>query len=257
MTSEPDFNWITFYSEFAKRLLGYKDMAERQQLITDIRKELSNIDSCKKLVQGDLKNLSDIDPFSILCLFNIHMEGSEKIRLERISIGNKLIKIIGLNSQFKLKDDFDFFGIPTLPLLSRSRYFFGYEDHNNSEYFNILWDLFEVASKLIDSEFNDKESVNDFINKFNFARDIKYNGSNQLSIGLFWAYPEHFPSLDSKTKKYIIDNMFTKKSDLKISQTFNGIKYLKIRKELIKIRDDNSHNFSSFADLSKLAWIAR
>ena len=253
MTSETDFDWIPFYSEMAKRLLDYKDRDKREKLLKEICEVLSNIQLCTKIKKGKLMGLSDIDPFSIFGLYNIYMEGSEKIRLERIRNGNKLTEIIGLDPQLKLKDDFDFFGIPTLLNFPRSRYFFDYENHNNSEHFDTMWALFEVASNLIDSEFSKKEYVEEFIIKFEAARKIEYNGSKQLSIGLFWAYPEHFVSLDKNTRKYIKRDISKKKLDLKIPETFGGAKYLAIRDKLIEIRDDSSHKFTSFCPPSKIS----
>ena len=61
------FQWIDFYSEFATKLLDFKN--DRKSLIEKINAVYSVIDmKVPKLESGD--NIIDIDPFTVFGLFN-------------------------------------------------------------------------------------------------------------------------------------------------------------------------------------------
>ena len=68
---EPKFTWVPFYEEFAQKLLIYKDVEKRPELVAKI-KELDA--EWIKFIKAPAKDndFDDIDPFTIFGIFNSH-----------------------------------------------------------------------------------------------------------------------------------------------------------------------------------------
>ena len=72
------FDWINFYSEFADKLLEYKD--NRQELINKIKRVYATINiKVPKLESGD--EIIDIDPFTVFGLFNKGITNENRIAI--------------------------------------------------------------------------------------------------------------------------------------------------------------------------------
>lgn len=71
MSAKNQFDWISFYEEFAYKLLAYKD--NRQELIEKIKQvyEVTGIKlpTLERNENGD-NEIVDIDPFTTFGLFN-------------------------------------------------------------------------------------------------------------------------------------------------------------------------------------------
>ena len=107
------FEWIDFYSEFATKLLLFKN--DRKALIERINDVYTAINmQVPKLESGG--DIIDIDPFTIFGLFNKGITNSNRIAIIR-SIAN----VFGIES--KVPNNFD--GIPVLNNLKATSITFG------------------------------------------------------------------------------------------------------------------------------------
>ena len=72
------FEWINFYSEFASKLLSFKN--DRKSLISKINAVYAAIDmKVPKLESGD--EIIDIDPFTVFGLFNKGITNANRIAI--------------------------------------------------------------------------------------------------------------------------------------------------------------------------------
>lgn len=113
------FEWIDFYSEFATKLLAFKN--DRNTLIKKINAAYSIIGmKLPKLESGN--KIVDIDPFTVFGLFNKGITNAN-----RIAIIGSLASEFGIKS--KVPDNFD--GIPVLNNLKAT--FYGFRGDRNDE----------------------------------------------------------------------------------------------------------------------------
>lgn len=132
------FDWINFYSEFADKLLEYKD--NRQELINKIKRVYATINiKLPKLESGD--EIIDIDPFTVFGLFNKGITNEN-----RIAIIKGIAEEFGINS----KQPVDFDGIPVLNNLKATFYYFigSRKEHDIDN----IWKVFESAIKLANDD---------------------------------------------------------------------------------------------------------
>lgn len=177
-----NFTWIPFYMELANALMRYRN--NRTPLVDWIYSELSKIESSGKpliayLHNMDKSNITDIDPFSVIAIFNR-------------GIADEKRKLILENFKFllSLKADVptDFDGVPVLNAMKS--FFFSWES-DNAERIETLWAMFE---KVLANE--------DFSKEFDYLQ--KCNGlKNNLTMALFWIKPYDYLSLDSKNREYL------------------------------------------------------
>lgn len=173
------FTWIPYYKEFAQRLTQFqKDRKRLLNWIYDNRDELL----AKYLHDqgGDDDLLVDIDPFTVLGLFNRGIKHENRIN------SAKLFKSI-LNIKADIPKDFE--GIPVLN--NRKSHFFGFRSHRGINDIQNLWDLF---IKVVNDE-NFEAEYNTVIKQF----IIKVN----ITMGLFWIRPEKFLAFDRTNRQYL------------------------------------------------------
>lgn len=178
-----NFTWIPFYQELSKRLLSYKD--DRASLIEWIYRELSQVktNDGRSLVAylklKDQTKIIDIDPFSVMSVFNRSI-GFDK----RISLLALFKQKLGIKAA--LPTDFD--GVPTLHTMHS--FFYTWED-NNELVIRDLWTLFEqvVIGGDIEHSFD----------------QVLQNGMPiySLTMCLFWICPEKFLALDSRNRSFL------------------------------------------------------
>ena len=88
------FGWIDFYSEFASKLLSFKN--DRKTLISKINAVYAAIDmKVPKLESGD--EIIDIDPFTVFGLFNKGITNAN-----RIASLEALLKSLLLKRKFRI-----------------------------------------------------------------------------------------------------------------------------------------------------------
>ena len=245
MSAKNQFDWISFYEEFADKLLAYKD--NRQELIEKIKQvyevtgiKLPTIDRDK----GGNNILVDIDPFTVFGLFNKQLTEKNRIKL-----------ITEFKELFDIKADvpMSFDGIPVLSPL-KSTFFYFIDNRGESDIQN-LWSIFELALTL--SKNDTEENRQEFISVFNTVRKqkgVKWN----LSMGLYWIRPNRFINLDSRNRWFIKNNDSLPES---ITATVKNLRdtpkaeiYLKLCDDCIAYIQSDKCSYKSLADFSCSAW---
>ena len=132
------FEWIDFYSEFATKLLTFKN--NRVELIEIIKEVYADIHmKVPKLESGDV--IIDIDPFTVFGLFNKGITNAN-----RVAIIGSIARVFDI--QAKVPDNFD--GIPVLNNLKAT--FYGFKDGRKMDDIDNIWNLFEAAINFADND---------------------------------------------------------------------------------------------------------
>lgn len=244
--STGDYNWTGFYSEFAKKLLEFKDKDNRKELINKIIETFNRIDIKMPTLEKE-NNIVDIDPFTIFGLFNkssMKYENRKKI-------------ISGIKETFNLKNDVPdkFDSIPVLNNINATYYSF-IEDRDEKAIDN-LWELFSHALEY------EKSPTEEILNKlkkyFDLAIDAKHNGNSKITMGLFWIAPSNFLNLDIINKWYIYESGKLPKSIVdtlpKVDDKISSDKYFEILEKVKEYLDNSNSEINNFKDLSFNAWL--
>ena len=182
------FEWINFYSEFATKLLEFKN--NRAELIADIQSAYSAINmKLPKLERED--SIIDIDPFTVFGLFNKGITNAN-----RIAILESFATVFNIKS--KVPNNFD--GIPVLNNLKATYY--GFKDDRQAADIDNLWGLYESAINL--AEKDDEANREIFTKWYDTVHDqlgIRWN----ITMGLYWIRPYEFINLDSINRRFIVD----------------------------------------------------
>lgn len=229
------FDWINFYSEFATKLLEFKN--NRAELIADIQSAYSAINmKLPKLESED--SIIDIDPFTVFGLFNKGITNAN-----RTAILESFATVFNIKS--KVPDNFD--GIPVLNNLKATYY--GFKDDRQVADIDNLWGLYESAINL--AEKDDAANREIFIKWYDTVHDqlgIRWN----ITMGLYWIRPYEFINLDSRNRWFIVDpdNMpvdFVNSVKKKLNKVPYAAEYLAIK--------DGNYEYKNYPELSYKAWI--
>ena len=237
------FEWIDFYSEFATKLLLFKN--DRKALIERINDVYTAINmQVPKLESGG--DIIDIDPFTIFGLFNKGITNSNRIAIIR-SIAN----VFGIEA--KVPNNFD--GIPVLNNLKAT--FYAFKEDRKADDIDNIWNVFEAAIRLADSD--TEQNRKEFSKWYDLVHDqrcIRWN----ITMGLYWIRPYTYINLDSRNRWYIsnVENMpaeFVNSIKKKINKVPNATDYLFIKDACIKALEVGSYEYKNYPELSYSAWI--
>lgn len=237
------FEWINFYSEFATKLLEFKN--NRTELIADIQSAYSAINmKLPKLERED--SIIDIDPFSVFGLFNKGITNAN-----RIAILESFATVFNIKS--KVPNNFD--GIPVLNNLKATYY--GFKDDRQVADIDNLWGLYESAINL--AEKDDAANREIFTKWYDTVHDqlgIRWN----ITMGLYWIRPYEFINLDSINRGFIVDpdNMpvdFVNSVKKKLNKVPYASEYLAIKDACLHALKDSDYEYKNFPELSYRAWI--
>ena len=237
------FQWIDFYSEFATKLLDFKN--DRKSLIEKINAAYSVIDmKVPKLESGD--NIIDIDPFTVFGLFNKGITNEN-----RVAVIKSIASVFGIAA--KVPDKFD--GIPVLNNLKAT--FYGFIEDRKVDDIDNIWNLFESAIKLADND--TEENRIEFSKWYDLVHDqrcIRWN----ITMGLYWIRPYTYINLDSRNRWYIsnVENMpveFVESIKKKINKVPNAADYLFIKDACMKALEDGRYEYKNYPELSYKAWV--
>lgn len=237
------FEWINFYSEFATKLLEFKD--NRAELISDIQSAYSAINmKLPKLESED--SIIDIDPFTVFGLFNKGITNAN-----RIAILESFATVFNIKS--KVPDKFD--GIPVLNNLKATYY--GFKDERQAADIDNLWGLYESAINL--AEKDDVANREIFTKWYDTVHDqlgIRWN----ITMGLYWIRPYEFINLDSRNRWFIVDpdNMpveFVNSVKKKLNKVPYAAEYLAIKDACLHALKDGNYEYKNYPELSYRAWI--
>ena len=238
------FKWVSFYMEFATKLLEYRD--DRTSLIEKLQNVYSNIGM--KLPKLDKETIpKDIDPFTVFGLFN-----------KGISDANRISILSGIKDIFEIvsyvPDDFS--GIPVLNNMMATFYAFEGNDRRKDDDIDNLWNVFSSGIKLADSESVERRIT--FSLAYNQARS-QYAVRWNLTMGLYWIRPYFFINLDSRNREFLSNpdnisaNVVAEVKSLKSVPTAE--KYLFICDKCRASIESGEYSYSSFPELSYKAWI--
>lgn len=237
------FEWIDFYSEFATKLLLFKN--DRKALIERINDVYTAINmQVPKLESGG--DIIDIDPFTIFGLFNKGITNSNRIAIIR-SIAN----VFGIEA--KVPNNFD--GIPVLNNLKAT--FYAFKEDRKADDIDSIWNVFEAALRLADND--TEQNRKEFSKWYDLVHDqrcIRWN----ITMGLYWIRPYTYINLDSRNRWYIsnVENMpaeFVNSIKKKINKVPNATDYLFIKDACIKALEVGSYEYKNYPELSYSAWI--
>lgn len=237
------FDWINFYSEFATKLLEFKN--NRAELIADIQSAYSAINMrLPKLESED--SIIDIDPFTVFGLFNKGITNAN-----RTAILESFATVFNIKS--KVPDNFD--GIPVLNNLKATYY--GFKDDRQVADIDNLWGLYESAISL--AEKDDAANREIFIKWYDTVHDqlgIRWN----ITMGLYWIRPYEFINLDSINRRFIVDpdNMpvdFVNSVKKKLNKVPYAAEYLAIKDACLHALKDGNYEYKNYPELSYRAWI--
>lgn len=182
------YDWIDFYTEFATKLLAFKD--DRKALIHKINAVYAVAGlNFPKLESGNV--IIGIDPFTIFGTFN-----------KGITEANRKAILGGIATEFgisaKVLCRFD--GIPVLNNLKAT--FYGFKDDRKADDIYNLWHLFEVAIALADNDTEEnRQKFSEAYDKVHDQLCIRWN----ITMGLYWIRPYTFINLDSRNRWFIVD----------------------------------------------------
>ena len=192
------FEWIEFYTEFATKLMAYKN--NRERLISKLQNvyKIINI-KLPKLDNSDIP--IDIDPFTVFGLFN-----------KGITDANRKKIISGIKSEFEVnaKVPGDFNGIPVLNNLMAT--FYAFEGEREIDDIDNLWVVFESALKIAEDDTPNSRQV--FIAAYNRVlrqKCIRWN----ITMGLYWIKPFKFINLDSRNREFLSNQDHISLMDMK------------------------------------------
>ena len=234
------FEWTEFYEAVADRLLAYRN--NRTPLIEGIHEIASRVTGLTYLEDRFADQtrgpLQDICPFTTMGIFNRWVtDGNRRI------IASKLANLL----EVKVPVPQSFAGIP---LLNNQRsWFFSYANKRRAGDIDALWAVFAAARQAISG---DQSEVDAFIQAYDAASKVRGVAWN-LSIGLFWAHPRHFVSLDNPSRRYIRTHLGLLISSEHTSEKIDGEQYWELLSDLRERFLEPRCPVKSFPELSLAA----
>lgn len=171
-----NYTWIPFYTEMADKLFSFRD---NRKALLDIVYGLSK-ESVGYIRADDGGHVSDIDPFTVIGIFNRGITDANRIKLCEY-----FKKKLGIEADVPIEFD-------GVPVLHNQKSTFFWRDRITTD-IQPLWDLFDaimkgddtIASKCLDVVFGQK--------------GIKWN----ITMGMYWVRPYEYISLDSLNRRYL------------------------------------------------------
>lgn len=227
------FKWSEFYEEVSNALSEYRN--NRSTLVSWIQQAADKFDL--SYIQG--KDLEDIDPFTVMGMFNRGMtdENRKKVATELANF---------LNVNVTVPDSFE-----AIPILNNQKsWFFWGKGKRNDDDIDNLWALFELAKDFADekSEVVDAQFI-ELYNKVASQKGIRWN----LTMGLYWIRPWFYPTLEKQSKDYLA-SLSIKPERNGPKRSCSGNDYLLLRDNLLLRFAEETFPVHSFPELSLLAW---
>ena len=238
-------SWTGFYQKLADKLLAYRN--DRQTLISMLNDAYSRTGMQLPKLEAD--ELNDIDPFTVFGLFNKGITDANR---------RKIIAVIAEVFDIGADQPTDFEGIPVLNSLNATFYAFANDERRSEHDIDNLWSVFEaeLALDADDSEENRKA----FVDAFD-ATVIQFSLGWKLTMGLYWARPYSFISLDSRNRWFMADvakagsaiaNAVPKEKD---SPVHDGERYLAICDTIKSELGSEECSYTDFPSLTAAAFV--
>lgn len=236
------FAWTDFYVAVAEKLLDYRD--DRKPLIEGIRKIAARVPALSYLLadyfaDGSKGPLADICPFTALGTFN-RGTTDENRKVIAMEIANLIDVNVPVPESFE--------GLPVLN--NQKSWFFSYEKDREDKDIDRLWNVFAVARRFVKSD--QAKFRAEFAEAYDDATKVRGVAWN-LSMGLYWAHPWDFLTLDSRAREYM-----TKHLAIPIptsgGQPCDAENYLELLDGLKAQFKEESYPVHSFPEFSREAW---
>ena len=227
------FKWTGFYEDIANALSQYRENRPALIKFALALAEKYNL----SYIQG--KELDDIDPFTVMGIFNRGMTDDNRKKL-----ASEIAQFLKVDTPAPISFE-------AIPILNNqnSWFFWGNGERNDDDIDN-LWALFDVAKQYADDTAG--EDSEDFLSLYNQVatqKGIRWN----LTMGLYWIRPWFYPTLESQSQDYL--------ASLSIKPELNGPKkscsaqdYLLMRDNLLLRFAEDGFPVHSFPELSLHAW---
>ena len=176
------FHWTVFYEAIAEKLLGYQH--NRKPLAKGLHKILEKLPPEDRTSDDTMGPFQDVSPFTTLAAFNRIMS-----KESRRNIARELAQFLDV----EVEAPKSFESIPVLGLMGS--WTLGPDKNKDTDDIDTLWKVFATTSHFVKPD--QPQSYSEFNRAYDAATEVKGVGWN-LSIGLHWAHPRHFPSLNSR-----------------------------------------------------------
>lgn len=243
LDNHTELDWIDFYQELADKVVSFE--ADRPGFISKIGSIYD--EAGMKLPKLDsVSPPSDIDPFTFFGLFNKGINATNRIRLL-----SAIREEFGVDAV--VPGNFD--GIPALNNLNATFYYFVGNPSRGNHDIDWLWEVFRAALAFASSGSGDDRSR--FEGAFDKAREVKGNRF-KLTMGLYWIRPHTYLNLDSRNRWFIGERCGMPKAlsdEIKnLSELPSASEYMTLCEAVREAIKSGEHGFSSFPELSKVAW---
>ena len=237
------FRWARFYQAIADGLLSHR--ADRSQLIAFLQQLQPNVEglgllSGDQLTDGSKGFIQDIDPFTLLGLFNRGIKDSN-----RQAIAAALAYFLGVEEA--VPESFE--GIPVLN--NQMSWFFPYAKDRDPAQIDVLWQVFQSGLAL--AEGDTEQAIDAFSRDFDAAMAY-YGVAWNLTFGLYWCRPWSFLSLDGRSRGYISEKLRLPIGRNGPKHRCNAAEYLQLIESLKQRFEEPDFSVHSFPDLSLEAW---
>lgn len=200
------YSWVPFYEELADKLLTFK--SNRAELIEKVKEAHQMMGLNLPKIEKDNDNIPDIDPFTVIALFN---RGKQSVASrQKICEGYK--NVFGMTNS--VPSDYD--GVPMYFYNQYCFYRYVGDPKRDDACFDYFWNLFEQAL----SYAKDRSNKSAFEAAFEQVMKISLVGQPKLTMGLFHIRPNVFVNLDSN------NNALIEKELHRTVGTFSGAEYL-------------------------------
>ncbi len=237
------FRWARFYQAFADGLLSHS--ADRGPIISFLEELQPKVEGLGLLrgdqfADGSKGFIKDIDPFTLLGLFNRGIKDSN-----RQAIAAALAQFLGVEEA--LPESFE--GIPVLN--NQKSWFFPYAKDRDPAQIDALWQVFQSGLAL--AEADTEQAIEAFSRDFDAAMGY-YGVAWNLTFGLYWCRPWSFLSLDERSRSYIGDKLRLTIGRNGAKQRCSAADYLQLIDALKQRFEEPDFSVHSFPELSLEAW---
>jgi 5-methylcytosine-specific restriction protein B len=238
------FDWPAFYVAIADSLRKFRH--DRAPLVKQIELISQKVDALNYLdgeeyADGGKGFVRDICPFTVMGAFNRGVTDANRLKIAQ-ELAAFLQVAVPLPTSFE-----------AIPLLNNMKsWFFPHERQRAADHIDALWDVFDAAIELSDDE-DDEDARDRFARAYDNANG-RPNIAWNLTMGLYWARPYSFPSLESRSRDYIRDVLRVPFGRNAPSRRCTSADYLGLIDALVPRFNEDAYPVHSFPDLSLAAY---
>ncbi len=235
------FAWTEFYQEVAEKLLDYRgDRAPLLEQLRQVASELPVVNDLEgdRFSDGSRGPLRDIDPFTVMGTFNRTLKAENR---QAMAAGLK--RILGVGTP--VPPDFDAVQAPLLH--PHNSWFFVFAKDRREGDIDALWKAFAAARDFAASPDGPSARAR-FIAAYDPAKQVR-SVKWKLSIGLYWAHPWKFPSLDKWSRSYLKHGL-----GVSLPTQIDGAGYVELIGQLERLFARDNCPVHSFPEMCAEAW---